>query len=218
MLRCIPTRRIGALRDVELCRAILGLTPPWTLENGEPDGRKKTTIALSGRSGSMGVLLQLDRLALRQREQFDMVRACGCAAIPFPIPRLAWPGDAGRRSPSRDPGAPPARAGTPSARAVEVLVCRAAPGGPGPDQRAPRPAAGRRAAAGRPAAGTGACRRARGRPDSPPRGPRGGASDTAGPDWRAWSGRLAPSVPPFILRPPTRRYRVWASTLRFRRV
>src|SRR5207302_6673609 len=70
------------------------------------------------------------------------------------IPRFAWPTDAERRRPSRDPGAPPARAGTPSARAVEVLVCRAGPGGPGPDQRAPRPAAGRRAAGGRPAAGT----------------------------------------------------------------
>src|SRR6266403_845111 len=44
MLRSIPTRRIGALRDVVLYRAILGLTPPWTLANGAPDGRKKTTI------------------------------------------------------------------------------------------------------------------------------------------------------------------------------
>src|SRR5439155_24890511 len=44
MLRSIPTRRIGALRDVVLYRAILGLTPPWTLANGEPDGRKKTPI------------------------------------------------------------------------------------------------------------------------------------------------------------------------------
>ena len=44
MFRSIPTRRIGALRDSELYRAILGLTPPWTLANGEPDGRKKTTI------------------------------------------------------------------------------------------------------------------------------------------------------------------------------
>src|SRR6266545_5633700 len=47
MLRSIPTRRIGALRDIELYQAILGLTPPWTLANGEPDGRKKTTIAVS---------------------------------------------------------------------------------------------------------------------------------------------------------------------------
>src|SRR5438552_12209285 len=202
MLRSIPTRRIGALRDVELYRAILGLTPPWTLANGWPDGRKKTTIALRGRFGSIRALLELDRLALLQREQFDLVRACGCAAIPFPIPRLAWPGDAGRRSPSQDPGAPPASAGTPSARAVEVLVCRAGPGGPAPDQRALRPAAGRRAAGGRPAAGTGACRRARGRPDSPPRGPRGGASDRGARGWRAWSGRLGPSVGCDAPRPP----------------
>src|SRR5438094_8721496 len=88
MLRSIPTRRIGALRDVELYRAILGLTPPWTLANWEPDGRKKTPIALSKRSGSLRVLLELDRLALRQREQFDMVRACGCAAIRVPYPAL----------------------------------------------------------------------------------------------------------------------------------
>src|SRR5881409_2407319 len=60
----------------------LGLTPPWTLANWEPDGRKKTPIALSRRSGSIRVLLELDGLALRQREQFDLVRACGCAAIP----------------------------------------------------------------------------------------------------------------------------------------
>src|SRR5947208_14604212 len=91
MLRSIPTRRIGALRDVELHRAILGLTPPWTLANGEPDGRKKPTIALSGRSGSIRALLELDHIALRQREQFDLVRACGCAAIPvpYPAPRVA---------------------------------------------------------------------------------------------------------------------------------
>src|SRR5438552_12978392 len=75
-----------------MLRAIPGLTPPWRLANGEPDGGKKTTIALSRRSGSIRVLLELDRLALRQREQFDRVRACGCAAIPFPIARLAWPG------------------------------------------------------------------------------------------------------------------------------
>src|SRR6266542_6316381 len=89
MLRSIPTRRIGALRDVEFYRAILGLTPPWTLANGELDGRKKTTIALSRRSGR--ILLALDRLALWQRDQFDMVRACGCAAIPVPYlaPRVA---------------------------------------------------------------------------------------------------------------------------------
>src|SRR5438034_8260008 len=86
MPRAIPTRRIGALRDSEPYRAILGLTPPWTLANGEPDGRKKTTIALSRRSGSIRVLLELDGLALRQREQFDLVRACGCAAIPVPYP------------------------------------------------------------------------------------------------------------------------------------
>src|SRR5207249_6544327 len=85
-LRAIPTRRIGALRDSEPYRAILGLTAPWTLANGEPDGRKKTTIALSRRSGSIRVLLELDGLALRQREQFDLVRACGCAAIPVPYP------------------------------------------------------------------------------------------------------------------------------------
>ena len=34
-------------RDSELYRAILGLTPPWKLANGEPNGRKKTTIAWS---------------------------------------------------------------------------------------------------------------------------------------------------------------------------
>src|SRR6266704_3989880 len=86
MPRSIPTRGIGALRDSELYGAILGLTPPWTLANGEPNGRKKTTIALSTRSESIRVLLELDRLALRQREQFDLVRACGCAAIPVPYP------------------------------------------------------------------------------------------------------------------------------------
>src|SRR5437667_12757805 len=86
MLRSIPTRGIGALRDSELDRAVLGLTPPWTLANGEPNGRKKTTIALSTRSGSIRVLLELDRLALREPEQFDLVRACGCAAIPVPYP------------------------------------------------------------------------------------------------------------------------------------
>jgi len=62
MPRSIPTRRIRALRDVELYRAILGLTPPWTLVNGEPDGRKKTTIAVSRRSGSIRILLALDVL------------------------------------------------------------------------------------------------------------------------------------------------------------
>ena len=41
------------------------------MANGEPDGRKKTTIALSRRSGSIRVRLELDRLALRQREQCD---------------------------------------------------------------------------------------------------------------------------------------------------
>src|SRR5438552_2645933 len=69
MLRSIPTRRIGALRDVELYRAILGLTPPWTLANGEPDGRKKPTIALSGRCGSIRALLELDRIATRKPEE-----------------------------------------------------------------------------------------------------------------------------------------------------
>src|SRR5437868_6891171 len=69
----------------------VGLTPPWTLANGDPDGKEKTTIALSRRSGSIRVLLALDRLALRQREQFDRVRACGRAAIPvpYPAPRVA---------------------------------------------------------------------------------------------------------------------------------
>src|SRR5206468_8507277 len=64
----------------------VGLTPPWTLANGEPNGRKKTPIAVSRRSGSIRILRAVDRLALRQREQFDLVRACGCAAIPVPYP------------------------------------------------------------------------------------------------------------------------------------
>src|SRR5207247_2397744 len=123
----------------------------------------------------------------------------------FPIPRLAWPTDAERRSPSQDPGAPPATAGTPSARGVGGPASRAAPGGPGPDQRAPRPAAGRRAAGGRPAAGTGACRRARVRPDSPPREPRGGASDRGARGWSAWSARLGPSGGCDAPRPPDAR-------------
>src|SRR5881409_3038954 len=85
-------------------------------------------------------------------EQFDtLVRACAAIhvlRVTDVIPRFAWPTDAGRRSPSRDPGAPRARAGTPSARGVGGPGYRAEPGGPGPDQRAARPAAGRRAGGG----------------------------------------------------------------------
>src|SRR6266849_6628835 len=155
---------------------------------------------------SHGHRLEFERFGLRALAQFDtLVRAHAAIhvlRVTDTIPRFAWPTDAGRRSPSRDPGAPPATAGTPSARGVGGPGCRAAPGGPGPDQRAPRPAAGRRVGGGRPAAGTGACRRSVVRPDSPPRGPRGGASDTAGPGWRAWSGRLGPSVGCDGPRPP----------------
>src|SRR3990172_2109931 len=81
-------------------------------------------------------------------------------AIPGPrvtelIPQPAWPGDAGRRSPSPDPGAPPASPGMPSAHGGGAPAPRAAPGGSAPDRRSPRPAAGPQAGAGRPAAGTG---------------------------------------------------------------
>ena len=54
-------------------------------------------------------------------------------------------------------------------------------------------AAAPRVAGGRPAAGTGASRRARARPGSPPRAPRGDAGDRAARDSRASSGRPAPS-------------------------
>jgi len=36
MLR-LAGRRVGAMRDVELYRAILGLTPPWTVVSVELD-------------------------------------------------------------------------------------------------------------------------------------------------------------------------------------
>ena len=39
-----PNEEERSLRDVEIYRAILGLTPPWTLANEEPHGRKKTTV------------------------------------------------------------------------------------------------------------------------------------------------------------------------------
>ena len=130
---------------------------------------------------SHGHRLEFERCGCGRSSKFDpLVRAYAAIhvlRVTDAIPRLAWPGDAERRWPSRDPGALRASAGTPSAGGVGGPGCRAAPGGPGPDQRAPRPAAGRRAGGGHPAAGTGACRRAVVRPDSPPRGPRRGASD-----------------------------------------
>src|SRR5437867_9257161 len=44
MLRSIPTRRIGALRDIELYGSILGLTPPWTVANVELDVKKQQVV------------------------------------------------------------------------------------------------------------------------------------------------------------------------------
>jgi hypothetical protein len=37
MLRSIPQRRVGAMRDVELYRAILGLPAPWTVSSVDLD-------------------------------------------------------------------------------------------------------------------------------------------------------------------------------------
>ena len=127
-----------------------------------------------------------------------MAQGWGCVAMTPPrmtdaISRLAWPGGAARRSPRRHPGVPRASAGTPSARGVGVPAIHATPAAPRPDPRAARPAVGRRAAGGRPAAGTRARRRAVDRCGSPPRGPRGGAGDRGARGWRAWSGRPAPS-------------------------
>src|SRR5947207_1567076 len=119
----------------------------------------------------MAIVLNPRALA-RTREQLDSwARACAAMhvlRVTDPIPRFGWPADAGRRSPSRGPGALPASAGTPSTRGVAGPASRAPPGGPEPDQRAPRPAAARRPGGGRPAAGTGAGRRALGRRDTPP--------------------------------------------------
>ncbi len=119
-------------------------------------------------------------------------QSAGGAIIPFP--RLAWPGDAGRRSPSPHPGAPPATPGTPSARARAAPARRGAPGAPQPDPRAKWTVAGPREAAGHPPAGTEARRRAVDLPGNPPRGLRGGADDTAARGSTASSRRLAPSA------------------------
>jgi len=106
---------------------------------------------------------------------------------------LSAPGDAGRRSPSPRPGAPPTTPGSRSARRCGVPARRAALAGASRDRRAPQEDEERRAEACRPGAGTEARRPAVDRACSPPRGPRGGGGDRAGRDSRASWGPLVPS-------------------------
>ena len=128
---------------------------------------------------------------LRGADAIIPSKAGGLRAVS--IPGVGWPADAGRRARNPDPGARPARTGTPSARARGAPVRRAVRGATGPDRRAPRPGPGRRGAPCRPVAGSGARRRAVDRPDSLPRAPRGDVAGTATRDSRAWWGPLAPS-------------------------
>src|SRR5215813_8402036 len=86
--------------------------------------------------------------------------------------------EAARRWPSPHSASPRASEHTPSAHRRAGPAPRARFAEPPQASPAPRPAVAPRAAAVHPAAGTGARRRARARPDNPPHAPRGGVADT----------------------------------------
>jgi branched-chain amino acid transport system substrate-binding protein len=98
---------------------------------------------------------------------------------------LQLPTGAKRRASTRRLAVPPSNPASTSERAAQGLPLRAALAGLARDHRPLQEYAGPRAAAGRPAGGTSAPRRAVDRPDNPPRGRPDDAGDRVRPDSRA---------------------------------
>ena len=118
----------------------------------------------SGRQGS-------GRRAAAARRNYGSL-----TSMPLRPAYVSAPSGAARRSPSPHPGAPRASRDTPSARRREGLASRGERGAPRRDPPAPQQATVPEAAGGRLATGTAAPRRARARPETPPRAPPGDAA------------------------------------------